>query len=214
MAQDRAGSPPLPREASSPQRLSGRREIARKLLHLSTAAAPLAYAGGLSWRTTLAVLVSCLTAAAIVELSRLRSARARAAFHSIANPLLRAHEHDGLAGATWLLLAFTCAVMVLPRPVAVAAMWAVSVGDAAAALVGRAIGRHIIGSGRKTIEGAAACAIATSAGALLVARLDPVGAVVAGVSAAAAEFPGRPLDDNLRIVIVVGAALLGWQALS
>lgn len=199
---------------SSPPVLSGRREVARKLIHLSSAAVPLAYAGGLSWRATLAVLVACLVAATIVELARRRSGRARTAFLGIADPLLRAHEREGLAGATWLLLAFTSAVLLLPRPVAIAAMWAVAVGDAAAALVGRAIGRHRLGGGRKSVEGAVACALATVAGAAFVARLDLVAAVVAGVSAAAAEWPERPLDDNLRIIIVVGAVLLGWQALS
>ena len=51
------------------------------------------------------------------------------------------------AALPWLLLAFALVTWLCPRPTAIAAMWAVSVGDAAAAVVGRAVGRRRLGAG-------------------------------------------------------------------
>lgn len=117
--------------------MSLQRELARKLLHVSTAVVPAAYAAGLSRDVvggTLAVL-ACVALA--VELAR-RSARGAAHFARATGTLLREHEHAGAwAGATWLLLAFLLAVLAFPRPVAVAAMLGVALGDAAGAVVGR-----------------------------------------------------------------------------
>jgi phytol kinase len=84
-------------------------------------------------------------------------------------------------------------------------MWAVALGDASAAIVGRSIGRHkLTWMGAKSIEGSLACALITIAGALLVARLDVVLSCIAGVAAAAGELPHRPFDDNIRIAMAVG----------
>src|ERR671916_506695 len=65
------------------------------------------------------------------------------------------------------------AALLSPRDAAVAVMCAVSLGYAAAAVVGRAVGRVRLAHG-KTLEGAAACATATAVGAALVAGL-PLG---------------------------------------
>jgi dolichol kinase len=77
-----------------------------------------------------------------VELARWRSARARERVLRATGLLLRAHEHQRLSGATWLLASFALAVALYPRAVAVAAMWGVAVGDASAAVVGRLAARR------------------------------------------------------------------------
>jgi hypothetical protein len=65
-----------------------------------------------------------------------------------------------------------------------------------------------IASSSKTWMGTAACAIATTIGTLLVARLGVVESLLAGALAAAAERPVWRFDDNLRIVLAVGAGIL------
>jgi arabinofuranan 3-O-arabinosyltransferase len=110
-------------------------------------------------------------------------------------------------------LAHLAAVLALPRDVAVAAMWGVSVGDAAAAVVGHTLGRVRLAHASKSLEGSVACFVATLAGSVLVARLTPAEAVLASAAATLAEWPRRPLDDNIRIVAAVGGALLLARAL-
>jgi dolichol kinase len=193
--------------------LSFRRELARKSLHILTIAVPLAYAGGLARRTLIVVLAALCLVVVAIELIRLRHQATRAVFQRAVGQLLRSHERQQWAGATWLLLAFLGAVLIAPRDVAITAMWAVSAGDAAAALVGRGLGRRHIARSRKTIAGSAACFAVTLLGALYVAQLSPAAGTVAAVTATAAEWPAGTVDDNLRIVAAVVLALLLWRAI-
>ena len=196
-----------------PAALALRHELARKALHLTSAAVPVAYAAGAPRLPLLALLGVLLVIALLVELTRRRVALVRRAFHQATDPLLRAHERERWSGATWMLVAFVLVVWLCPRSTAVAATWAVSVGDAAAAIVGRWLGRRRFGAHGKSLEGSLACCLATAVGALVVARLAPAVAVTAGVAAAAAEWPGRPLDDNLRVAGAVALAVTAAGAL-
>jgi dolichol kinase len=190
--------------------LSLRAEGQRKALHLLSAATPLALAAGVP-RVPLAWGLAALLAVAIaVELGQARLAPMRALFLRLTSHLLRDHEHTGWSGASWMLAAHLLAVLLFPRATAIAALWAVSVGDAAAALVGRAAGRHRLASG-KSVEGTLACFVVTLAGALWLAGLPAGGALVAAASASIAELPSRPLDDNLRIVLFTGFAISLWH---
>jgi dolichol kinase len=188
-----------------------RRELARKAIHLSTALVPLAYAAGLPRDAVLAALAALAATAVGVELARLRSARVGARFARATGALLRDHEHRRWSGATWLFVAFTIAAVAFPRPAAVAAMWAVAVGDASAAIVGRWVGRHPLPGTAKSVEGSAACFLASALGALLVARLDVAASVVAGLAATLAEAPERPLDDNVLVALAVGGGIVLWR---
>ena len=123
--------------APPPAELTLGRELARKALHLSSASAPLAYAAGVPRAWMLVGLGALAAVALVVEVARARSARARHHFTRYTGALLREHEHQALSGATWMLVAYLLAVAAYPRAFAVAAMWGVGVGDAAAAVVGR-----------------------------------------------------------------------------
>lgn len=225
-------------EASA--RLSLRREVARKALHLVFVVVPVAYAFGLprGW------LVTALGAAAVVavgiEVARTWHAPTRERFVRWVGALLREHEHARWSGATWMVLSMLALAAFAPRGVAVAAMWAISAGDAAAALVGRAFERRgrgrVVGDvargpalttqpmgagsmgakrvgrpGGKTIRGSAACFVVTLAGALVLARLSPVESVVAALLATVAERYGERVDDNVRIAAAVALGILLWH---
>lgn len=192
--------------------LALRHELARKALHLTSAAVPVVYASGLIARRWLAALVLLLLGVALaVELGRARSERLREHFTRATGALLRTHEHHRWSGATWLLAAFAAAILLFPSAVAVAAMWAVSIGDAGAAIVGRSVGRLRVAALGKTLEGSVACAALTFVGARFVARLDVGACVVAAIAAALAEAPRRPLDDNVRVALAVGGGILLWR---
>lgn len=186
--------------------LALRREFQRKALHASSVAAPLAYAAGLPTGLLLTTLGVLLGVALIVEAAR-RSPRGNARFTRAVGPLLRpAEAAGGVAGATWLLVAYTGLVAGCPAPVAISGMWAIGAGDAAAALVGRLIGR-VRFPGGKSLEGAFALAAVTAAGTWGLAGLPPLPATLVGLAAAAAEALPLPGSDNLRIGLAVG--LLG-----
>jgi len=188
--------------------LALRWELTRKALHIVWAVVPVAYALGVRREIVLVGLALACSIAIIVEIARAWSVRFSALFHRRTGLLLRQHEHNRWSGATWLLLSFLVSVLIFDPPVAIAAMWAVAVGDSSAAIIGRTIGRHRIGRSAKTIEGSIACAIVTAAGALIVAQLAPLLSIVAGITAALGEWPAGPLDDNMRIGLAVGGGIL------
>lgn len=188
--------------------LALRWELTRKALHIIWAVVPVAYALGVRRETILLGLALASAIAIIVEIARVRSVAFGALFHRSTGLLLRQHEHRRWSGATWLLLSFLLSVLVFDPPTAIAAMWAVAVGDATAAIVGRMMGRHHIGRSAKTIEGSIACVIITAAGAFAIAQLAPVTSIVAGIAAALGEWPAGPLDDNIRIGLAVGGGIL------
>ena len=188
--------------------LTVRRELARKALHMLWAIVPVAYGLGVPRRLLLGGLLAACATAVIIETARSHSPRVRVIFDRATGMLLREHEQHRWSGATWLLFSFLLAVLLFDAPIAIAAMWAVAVGDASAAIVGRTMGRYRIGRSLKSIEGSIACAAATTLGAVLIAELSPVLGIIAGIVAAAAEWPARPFDDNMRIGIGVGVGIL------
>ncbi len=209
--------PPAPSPAPPAHGGTLRRELARKALHLSSAAIPVAYALGAPRGPLLLLLGSLVSVALVVEGARRVSPAARGWFLRVFGRLLRQHERGGLVGATWMLLAYTGAVWLTPAPVAIAATWAVAAGDASAALVGRAMADRAGRSpadGRKTWWGSAGCAGVSAAGAYALAGLSPVLALLVGLVAAGAERPAGPGDDNLRITLAVCALLMLARAFS
>ena len=189
--------------------LSLQRELARKGLHLFSTLVPISYAAGVPRSIVIGALALALAAALAVEMGRLRSDRARTVFDSTVGGLLREHELRAASGATWLVVALLAATVCLPRDVAIAAMCAVALGDAAAAIVGRALARTA--TRRKSFGGSAACFAASAMSAHAIAGFNWREALIVGILAALAERPRRPLDDNLRIVIVVGCGILLWR---
>lgn len=183
-----------------------RRELQRKAIHMATAVVPVAYAAGISRALIVAGCVGLAGVAIAVEFARRMSPAAAARFTAWTGPLLRPHEAaGGLAGATWLFVAYAVVAWSTPAAVAVAAMWAVAAGDGAAAVVGRLVGRTRLPGG-KTLEGSAAMWLMTAAGAWGLAHW-PLGlALGLGGVAALAELPDRPLNDNLRVALAVAVA--------
>jgi dolichol kinase len=188
---------------------SMRRELLRKLIHLSTLLAPL-----LVWLLPrgagLLLLGFAVLVALSVEIGRRRSRWFRLHFLRRYRPLLWRHERRGLAGATYLAIAYFLALLLFPMPVAVLAMLYGGAGDAVAALVGRRWGR-VRTSWGKSWEGFAAGAIASVLLGLAMPGVPPVPAVAGGVVAAVLEFLPIPVDDNLRVTLGGGAAL--WVVL-
>lgn len=191
------------------------RELARKAVHLSTVALPVAV-----WmvprEVAVAVLVPLAAVAVAADATRLRWRPARYRFLRHLRPMLRHHERRGFTGATYMVTAYALAVLLFPKPIAVAAMLFNGLGDAAAALVGKRWGRHRTRWG-KSWEGFGAELAVNLAVALAVSRLDPRLALPAALFGAAVaavlEFLDLPIDDNVRVTLGGAAAIWAAQAM-
>ncbi len=188
-----------------------RRELARKAIHVSSTAVPL-----LVWLVprpaAIAVLVPVAVLALAIDVARHRIRPVRYHFLRRTRTMLRPHERRGLAGATWMVLAYAAALLLFPKPVAVAAMLFNGLGDAAAALVGKRWGRRRTAWG-KTWEGFAAglvtdLAVGVAMWMIAPAAVPLAGAVLGALVAASVEFAPLPLDDNVRVTLAGGAAIL------
>ncbi len=181
-------------------------ELSRKTLHLATATVPISLWLGVQQRVVAATLVALFGVACAVEIARRRSPTFGARFTATVGVMLRPHEvTDGVTGATWLLSAFAFTCLAAPLSVAIAATWAGAIGDASAALLGRAWRRARGGSG-KTFVGSLACAGTTAVGAWWLGGFTPVAALGLGAVSAAAEWPAITLDDNVRVTTAVAIA--------
>ncbi len=191
---------------TDPRAFSWRAELSRKGVHLASAIFPLSW--GLGWIAPGAVkgaLAASLLVAVITEVARRRVPAVGRAFTSVFGGMLRTHESGAITGATWILAAMLLCALLLPARAALCGLWAGVVGDAAAALAGRAFSSQAARTG-KTWTGTAACALASAAGALWLAAALPLAAVGVGVAAALAERPHVAIDDNARVAVVAGLA--------
>lgn len=194
---------------SGARAFSWRAELSRKGVHLASAVFPLSW--GLGWVAPSIVkgaLAACLAVAVVLEVSRRRFPAVQRWFYSWFGGMLRAHESYALTGATWILAAMLLCAVLLPPRAALCALWAGVVGDAAAALVGRAVASEAATKG-KTWAGSVACVVASAVGPWWLADASPLAALGVGFAAAIAERPRLMIDDNARVVVVAGLAAWG-----
>ena len=117
-------------------------EIFRKLIHISSLAIPLIYFFLIKDKNVMATILIILTLSSLlIEYARLnRKGYVRFFFHKYLKSVLRPNELKGhLTGATWMLIGFTFSVIIFDFEVSVLALLFLSVGDAVAAVVGRAL---------------------------------------------------------------------------
>jgi dolichol kinase len=155
----------------------------------------------------LSIMVPVTVAMILIDIARLRQWLFWKAFaRRIFSPMIRQHEMAGdFTGATYILLSVCLTVALYDKPIAIAAMAFIIVGDTLAALVGRRFGRHKFGN--KSVEGSLACL----AGTVIVAVLMPdlpmgirlLGAVVATI----VEALPLSIDDNITVPILSGLSM-------
>ncbi len=194
-------------------------ELGRKGLHLLALVIPL----GMWWvglPTALYLLVPASLVAVGADIARAYSKRFQALIRWIFGFLMRAEELPPVGsvvrfnGATCVLVGATLLALLFPLRIAVPVLVMAMLGDAAAALVGRRIGRHHWGSWASTIEGSAAF-LGTGTVVIVCFPSLAVGPALAGVvGAAIAEALPLPFNDNIHVplvaafIVAVGEAVL------
>ena len=155
----------------------------------------------------LSIMVPVTVAMILIDIARLRQWLFWKAFaRRILSPVIRQHEKAGdFTGATYILLSVCLTVALYDKPIAIAAMAFIIVGDTLAALVGRRFGRHKFGN--KSIEGSLACLAGTVIVAVLIPDL-PMGIRLLGaVVATIVEALPLGIDDNITVPILSGLSM-------
>jgi dolichol kinase len=210
--------------ASSTSDFSYSAELGRKTLHLLALVIPL---GMWLLGTPKALYVLAFGAGIAIGADVVRAYwpwcndRIRTLF----GPLMRDEELRAVGtgvtfnGATCVLVGAALLTLIFPLRVAVPVLTMTMLADAAAALVGRRVGRHPWGSLSATVEGSAAFVATGLAIMALFPALAFGPAAVAVLVAAVVEVLPMPVNDNIRVplaaamVVALGEALFFDQPL-
>ncbi|UCE18101.1 MAG: phosphatidate cytidylyltransferase [Gemmatimonadota bacterium] len=179
-------------------------ELNRKLVHLSSLCIPIGIYF-LPKRTCVQILFFLTILFLSIEILRMVHRPTSKIFYTFFGSILRRKERFTLTGSTTLLMSSLVCVLIFQKPIAVAALCFLIVGDTMAALVGKTFGR--IKVFRKTIEGSLACLGTCIIIVLIVPPLDFVVGLIGAVVATLIELLPIPLDDNFLIPILSGAAM-------
>ena len=191
------------------QQISLKSEFARKITHLGALALPASYYWlDLSKQEMLIIMISAFILVLLADISRLRNWIFWRKFaNKIWAHMVREHENKGgFTGATYILLSIVLTVALFSKPVAVAAMAFIMVGDTFAALVGRRFGRHKIFK-TKSLEGSLACLTGTVIVALFTPDLLLTVGLTGALAAAVVEALPLKIDDNLTVPLLSGATM-------
>ena len=184
--------------------------IQRRIFHLTAGSTfPTLYVF-LDKELVLPVAVAAAVVAIALEIARFRSDRLNRGLMKLFGPLTKTAEGRAVFGSTWMLAATAICIAVIDRPFAILALYFLSLGDPAAALVGERFGSVRIG--KKSLEGAAAFfAVAVAIGSILLAGVVettyPLMLIGAGAAALAELTPLAGLDDNFKVPLVAGGVM-------
>ena len=172
-------------------------------------------AGIFAPETGLLYALTVLAAGAVaLDLTRIGIGSLNRIYLRLMAPLLKSDEEAHITGATYMLIAGAIVFWLFGKDVGVPVMFFLSLGDPAAAIVGRRMpGPRLLG---KSPGGTAAFAAVSAAVAAILFAAGAVEyhwALWAGAAIAAlVELAGIPPDDNLAIPLVAGAAMWAMGA--
>jgi dolichol kinase len=183
-------------------------EVLRKTTHTFALIIPAGYQVlGLSKGQMLYIMVPITALMIVIDISRLRHLLLwKAVVSRIFGRMIRRHEEEGdWTGATYILLSVCLTVALFIKPIAVAALAFIMVGDTLAALVGRRYGR--LRFGQKSIEGSLACLVGTVAVALIVPGLSLRVGIIGAFLATVVEAAPLGIDDNITVPLLSGLGM-------
>jgi len=191
-----------------------RREIGRKAFHMLS----LVYLAAfylIGYPRVLVALAAWLVFVAAVEAGRFASERLNRALTGFFRGMIRETEQRSYSGIFHTTAGCLTTILIAGRRprVVTAALLCLALGDAAAALVGKAWGRHRFPGSDKSVEGSLACLL-VCLGVGLAAGLGPWPAAGAALAATLVELlpTTRFFNDNLWMPVAAAAAALASGA--
>ncbi len=183
--------------------------IWRRLFHL-IAGSTIPVAGIFAPEREFLIAVAVLAAGAVaLDLSRFAAGPLNQVYMHWMAPLLKGEEVSRMTGATHMLIAAALVFWLFGREVGVPVMLFLSLGDPAAAIVGRRLpGPRLAGKSPGGTLAFAATGAAVAAILLVSGAIQYHWAIWPGAGIAAlVELAGIPPDDNLSIPLIAGAAM-------
>lgn len=194
-------------ENQASKQLPFKGELLRKLTHIFAIVIP----GGyylleLSKGQALAIMIPIALCMIGIDVGRLRGWRIWHFLRKIISPMIRETETSGdFTGATYILTTACLAIAFFSKPIAVASLSFIIVGDPASALIGRRFGRHKFKN--KSLEGSSAFLVAAVLVALFVPELALVTGLVGAFVATVTEALSFRVDDNATVPLVSGLVM-------
>lgn len=174
----------------------------RKLLHLLTALFPIVYLY-IDRKEMLIALASLTCLSFLADILRLEIKPLGAIFYRFFEKLLWEKEKRIFTGASIYLLSASLSVFLFSKPIALAALLFLSVGDTTAYFVGTRYGRILI-SGEKTLEGSLACLILCLIISFFIPDLPFLVLLCGAFAASIVELFPFGVDDNLVLPLMSG----------
>lgn len=186
--------------------LSFKGELFRKGIHLTSLVIPV---GFLIFNSTF--IIAALSAAFLISVTfdflRLFGHFAvRDFLRRVFGFMIRPREQKSFSGSTTILFAALLVYLFYDLQVAVAAMIIIVLGDTAAAIVGRLIGKIRLRN-NKSLEGTLAFIIFATGGVFLVPGLDFQTGIIGALTGALFEVLPIPIDDNISVPLIVGGLM-------
>ena len=183
----------------------------RKLIHLSSSGIPLTIII-LPPDIGLGVVAALLIMAITVDVVRLHIPAVQQFFENYFGQAMRPHEAKELTGSTFLCLSAMVCIVLFPQQIAVSALFFLTIGDTAAALVGQKWGKTVLVPG-KTLEGTMACLITCTIVVVIMPGVPLIAGLAGAFTATIVELFGtETIDDNFGIPVF--SAVVMWVVAS
>ena len=201
---------PLEQETTTPgPSIQVRPPLGRRLFHIAAGSSTPVLGIFTSQELMVILLASLSGIALLLELSRFTYPPLNRLLVGWLAPVLKESEGKEVTGATYMIIAALGCFLFFDKGVAVAGLLFLSVGDPVAALVGgRVGGPRLIG---KSPWGTLALFAVSAVLAVILwaaAIATPLWALLAGAAIAAlVELLPLPLDDNVTVPLISGAAM-------
>jgi len=193
---------------STEENISFKQELIRKATHLGALVIPGGYyLLGLKRLTAFLIMLTIGLGMLVIDIARMRNWWLwRKLASPVFAPVIRKHEKDGdFTGATYILLTSCAAIALFEKPIAIAALSFIIVGDSFAAVIGRRFGR--IKFANKSLEGSLGCLLGTIIVALLTPGIPLSIGLLGAVVATLVEAWPMGVDDNVSVPLLSGLAM-------